>query len=451
MEFLLLLFISNIFCQPEKIHIVNIGDENFKSEVTKNLIFVFNHMKHGASSPCYGLNSYYTDIFDQKWDGFCELTKKGYLQLFKLGRIYQERYYRLLDISKPDTNKVKSFASQANKTLMSSNAFFFGMYYNNNTPIETQLTVPVRNFKNYVGNELIPIFYYGDRMNCKGWNATVKSNINNNVKEFNNYFNNFINKYQNVFDQFIYDERIINNKSPLDKVKIFCSSYISNYYDERYHNIEIFKTLNYTEEQFYNLYYDCLELNYYRYMNIEFGGEGEKVPMLILSDLIKDIIFYMDEIIQNSQNPKFVSYIGHDSTMAGFQIILNKAFNVRPKLMSFGSNQLFLLYKVSDTENEKEKNYNVKYFYNDQLSMSINYSEFKTNLLNIIKNEDELELFCDGLKPYDYVLLSLCSGIIILFLSIVSICCYNRNIIFNRKIYMSLKEETKEKSVEIKN
>ena len=139
--------------------------------------------------------------------------------------------------------------------------------------------------------------------------------------------------------------------------------------------------------------------------------------MIVLSELINDMLFYMDEIIQNPENPKFVSYIGHDSTLAGLQIILEKAFFIPPKLMNFASNQIFLLYKDPDTANDPdiEKRYRVKYFYNDQLSMITQYDEFKKGLLNLMKTEYNLEYFCEGFKPYDYVVLGLCSGIIILF------------------------------------
>ena len=160
----------------------------------------------------------------------------------------------------------------------------------------------------------------------------------------------------------------------------------------------------------------------------------------------------MDDAIDNPHNAtKLLNYIGHDSTLAGLQIILEKAFDVPPKLMNFASNQLFLLYKVSDNENEVDKNYEVRYFYNDQLSLVKNYEEFKEALLNLMKVDHNLQLFCNGLKPYDYLVLFLLSAIIILFISIVSVCTYYRNTIFNKKIYMSLKEEPKEKSVEIKN
>lgn len=446
-----LLFITNILTFREKLQIVNLLNPNFRPEETKNLIFGFNHMKHGASSPCYGLNEYYADIFDQRWDGFCELTKKGYLQLFKLGKIYQQRYFKLLNLTNPDVNKVKSFASQANKTLMSSNALFYGIFLNNNTPIEEQLTVPVRNFKNYVGEELIPIFYYGDENNCKGWKKMVENNMKKKADEINRRLMRFYNNYKKVFEAVKYNERMSESKTLLEKVDLLCSSYVSNYYDDRHHKIRFFKDLNFTEEKYYDLYYDCIDITLYRYMNIYYGDDAKKVPSIILSDLIKDMLFYMDEIIKNPESTKFVSYIGHDSTIAGLQVILEKGFNVSPKLMNFASNQLFLLYKESDNETEIEKNYVVKYFYNDQLSMIVDYAEFKHNLLKLLNTQNDLQFFCEGLKPYDYLVLCLSSGIIILLFGIISVCIYHRNLLFNKKIYMSLKEESKEKSVDIKN
>ena len=446
-----LLFITNILTFREKLQIVNLLNPNFRPEETKNLIFGFNHMKHGASSPCYGLNEYYADIFDQRWDGFCELTKKGYLQLFKLGKIYQQRYFKLLNLTNPDVNKVKSFASQANKTLMSSNALFYGIFLNNNTPIEEQLTVPVRNFKNYVGEELIPIFYYGDKNNCKGWKKMVENNMKKKADEINRILMRFYNNYKKVFEAVKFNERMSESKTLLEKVDLLCSSYVSNYYDDRHHKIRFFKDLNFTEEKYYDLYYDCIDITLYRYMNIYYGDDAKKVPSIILSDLIKDMLFYMDEIIKNPESTKFVSYIGHDSTIAGLQVILEKGFNVSPKLMNFASNQLFLLYKESDNETEIEKNYVVKYFYNDQLSMIVDYAEFKHNLLKLLNTQNDLQFFCEGLKPYDYLVLCLSSGIIILLFGIISVCIYHRNLLFNKKIYMSLKEESKEKSVDIKN
>ena len=454
-KIILISIISNIFCQRDKLQIININNPNFQPKEIENLIFGFNLMKHGASSPCIGLNDHYIDIFDQKWDGYCELTKKGYLQLFKLGKIYQQRYSRLLNISEPepDINKVKSFASQANKTLMSSNALFYGMYIKNHTPIEQQLIVPVRNFKKSVGNELTPIFYYTERKKCQTWKKFVDNNLNKNSGPINGRLMKFYNSYNKVFNLLKNDIRMINSNTLLEKIDLMCNAYISNYYDDRYHNIKIFKTLNFNEEQFYNLYYDCIEISLFRYINVEYGEDGQKVPMIVLSDLIYEMIFYMDEIIKNPDNTKFVTYIGHDYTLAAMQVILEKGFNIPPKMMNFASNQIFLLYKDPENENENdiEKRYTVKYFYNDQLSMITEYADFKKNLLKLMKTENDLEFFCEGFKPHDYIFLGLSSAIIILIFTIINTFCYHRNTFVNKKKYMSLDEESREKSIEIKN
>ena len=275
--------------------------------------------------------------------------------------------------------------------------------------------------------------------------------MNKKANEINGRLGGFFKRYRDVFNLLKNDERMIKSKTLYEKVNLFCSSYISNYYDDRCPKIPIFKKLKYTPAQLYNLYYDCIEINLYRHVGVEYGWEGRKVPMIVLSELVEDMLKYMDDIIKNPDSPKYVSYIGHDSTMAALQIILEKAFNVPPKMMNYASNQVFLLYKLDENDNNVEKNYNVKYFFNDQLSMVNTYDEFKKGLLDVMKTEKNLEYFCGGLKSYDYVVLLLCSGIIFLFFSIVSICCYHRNDIFNKKVYMSLKEEPKEKSVEIKN
>jgi hypothetical protein len=357
-------------------------------------------------------------------------------------------------LSNPDITKVRAFGSQANKTLMSSNAFFYGMYYNKDTPIDEQITISVINFKQFEKSELIPIFYYTESSNCKGWQKIIANNMNEHSKEINERLNIFVNRYQNIFDSLKYEERIINSKTLYEKVNLFCTSYISNYYDERLSRVEIITSLNYSKEQLYNIYYDCIELNLYKYINIEYGWEAQKVPNIVLFELINDTLYYMDSIIKNPDNPKYVSYIGHDSTMVGMQIILERVFNITPKMMNYASNQLFLLYKTNDnnnTDTDIDKNYMVKYFFNDQLLMVISYDEFKKGLLELNKTGDNLEIFCEGLKSYDYVILCLYSGIAILIFIILRICRYNRNMIFNRKRYMSLKEEPKEKSVEIKN
>ena len=69
---LIIIFLSflKILCLREKLRIVNTSNQYFQNEENSELIFVFKHMKDGANSPCYGLNDYYTDIFEQQWKGY---------------------------------------------------------------------------------------------------------------------------------------------------------------------------------------------------------------------------------------------------------------------------------------------------------------------------------------------------------------------------------------------
>ena len=446
-SFIIILFFLNIQCLRETLKIVNTSNPYFSSEDNSNIIFVFNHMKHGANSPCYGLNDYYADIFEQQWKGFCELTKKGFLQLFKLGKIFQQRYDKLLNIKSknPDVNKIISYASKENKTLMSSNAFFYGMYYNNDTPVEEQIVVPTRNFKIIPDKELIPIFYFGDINNCMGWKNLVDKIDENKIEPLNDFFSKFIKSYENIFNLLNSRDKMRYSKSWFEKINLFCSSYISNYYDERYKNIDIFQQLKYTEEQFYDLYYDCNLFNLYKYTLIQYNGEAKDVPQVILSDLLNDMFRYMDFAINNinNENPKFLSYMGHDSTIAAMQVILQRLFNVKTKIMNFGSNQIFLLIKNGNT-------YEIKYFYNDELLLNINYDEFKNRILDLMKkNEKDLVYFCQGFQKKDYTIIILFSTIVALFIANVSVCLYHRTTLCERKKYISI--EPTGKSIEIRN
>ena len=445
-KFILITSFLNALVINEKLKIVNVSNPLFLNEKNSNLVFVFNHMRHGANSPCYGLNDQYEDIFDQQWDGDCELTQKGFLQMFKLGKIYQQRYKELLNISNnPDINLVLSYASKENKALMTSNAFFYGMYLNNDTPIEERFVIPTRNFKKNNDTELIPIFYFGDINNCDGWKKLVnKTNINK-IEKLNDFMTKFLKDYEKIFNIIKDKEQMINAENSFEKINLFCSSYISNYYDERYKNIKIFKESEYTEDKLDDLYSDCHLFNLHKFTLIQYNNDAKNIPATILSDLIKDMIKYMDLIINSpeEENPKFVSYIGHDSTIAALQVILNRLFGVPFKMMNFGSNQVFLLFK-------NEQNYEIKYLYNDELLLHINYKEFKKNILNFVKsNEKDIVYFCQGFKFRDYTFLVLFCTIMALLVANISICLYNKNIFCEKKKYMSI--ESSVKSVEVRN
>ena len=48
---LLIIFITYIYSQREKLQIANVENQNLKPKELKKLVFAFNYMKHGTSSP----------------------------------------------------------------------------------------------------------------------------------------------------------------------------------------------------------------------------------------------------------------------------------------------------------------------------------------------------------------------------------------------------------------
>ena len=112
-------------------------------------------------------------------------------------------------------------------------------------------------------------------------------------------------------------------------------------------------------------------------------------------------------------------------------------------MINFGSNQIFLLIKNGNT-------YEIKYFYNDELLLNINYDEFKNRILDLMKkNEKDLVYFCQGFQKKDYTIIILFSTIIALFIANVSVCLYHRTTLCERKKYISI--EPTGKSIEIRN
>ena len=442
--FLLLILTKKIFAfDQSKITIISQNNKNYESE--DKLLFAFQFMRHGARSPCRSLSKDFIDIFGHKWDGNCEITKKGYYQLYKMGLINRERYKNLINFKEQNSFEIYAYSSISNRTLMTANAILHGMFFDKNIPTEEQLTIPVHNIAKNSKGENIPVFYYTNKKNCKKWSDIMefnfmKKNILSYEKIFLEKYGNILNEIEKISDYFAKIEQNII------KITVFCDNFISNYYDER--KINLFSKLKYTDEQLYDLYLDCHEFNLKRYMEIYFGYEAEYVSTIVISEYIQKLINYMDNIINNSeQNPKFVLYAGHQSTVAAMELYLKKIFNITYDIMLFGSHQDFLLYK--EKNNEK---YLVKYFYNDKLKLTMEYNEFRKKVMDSSVRKENTEFFCKTYTKTDYVALGLCCGIIIVFIFIINIFRYFYSWNIRKKFYLreEINTNTTPKEINVK-
>ena len=103
----------------------------------RKLIFVYEHVRHGARSPSSGYNSYFKDGVDEygvnwKYDG--ELSAIGKRQHYLLGVRNRLKYGKeglgLLDFTKYDPREILIHATEYNRTHQSINSELYGMYKN---------------------------------------------------------------------------------------------------------------------------------------------------------------------------------------------------------------------------------------------------------------------------------------------------------------------------------
>ena len=163
---------------------------------------------------------------------------------------------------------------------------------------------------------------------------------------------------------------------------ILADEFISNYYQgtefkdfvaQTGIDIELF--LNYSAES----------KNYYIFhMDVD-----EKAGVMAASPQMRDLINYMDNIINNkSESPKMVIHGGHDNTLNCVQYFMKSAFQIPIKYIPFSSNVYFELHK------ENENDYYVEYISDGVSLLKKDYNTFKNIVLATAWSEDQIDEFC---------------------------------------------------------
>ena len=353
-----------------------------KKILTKDpkLLFVYEHFRHGARAPCNFLDKDSKDIFGELWDGECELTKIGIMQHYILGKKNRERYkdffnqnYTLYDIL--------VYSTERDRCIQSAQAQLRGFFNNSLANI-----IPIHTIEY---NYNIPVFYYDRKDSC----------IILNKYRNNNYFSpktisfigDFIFKYFSLLNK-ISNQHHLNINYTL--VEIVCGAYICNYFDDR--NISLINELNINKDE---LYKDCIEYNHLKHFEIKLGNDAEFSAILASSLNFKNLIGYMESIINKVINsPKYVLYSGHDTTLSSMQVFLKNAFNVEIQYIPFASQMVIHLI-------QKENGLYVNYYFNGKLLLDIPYQDFKYKIENLLWTRKEIENFCKIKKEISFIIL----------------------------------------------
>ena len=376
-----------------------------------NIVFVYEHVRHGARSPLFfDGNTKYLDRFGTQWEGAMEITNVGKREHYVLGIHNRLKYSSLINFTKYDYQEIKVFSTNVGRTVQSIQAELLAMYLPGTLPKLTkeQLAVaypPFQNLSSEIRDEVaelndstiikdinvFPIQFsdpkkvqLNEPVNCpymKQYQEDIKANsvtLKDFMKNFNAKYGDKLKEVLKLTDKELNDFEYIET--------ILAEEVLCNYYDGN-KLTDFFNKTGFNETEF--IEDNRLSKRIYTY-NINLD---EKTGIMSASPSMKEIINYMDDIINNkSQAPKMVMQGGHDTTISYFQYFMKHVFNISIQYISFASNIYFELHKnISESESDK---YYVEYILDGVTKLIIDYPEFKTKVLGAVWNDEDINKFC---------------------------------------------------------
>ena len=402
------------------------------------LIFVYEHVRHGIRGPSASYNSLFingVDEFRVSWEGEGdgELTLLGRRQHYDLGVRNRIKYRKgenglgLIDFSKYNPEEVLFHVSDYNRTHQSLNSQLLGMYQpgilkslnpqeiNGSFPpnaekwfneksesIYSEILEEINSLDNQTIIDNIPIFNvhpFGENRifnlekNCKSLdNMRIES-----LKGKEDLLYGYFLKYKEELKTFFNFEDYSN----FTNVRIMNSitdHYIGDYKSFKdlslFHNITAIDLDEFYEEST-KFYYNWL-YNYYC---------TNKTCVMESSRLMEDLLGYMERRIHfypktTYYAPKLVIDCGHDTTVGPMQMFMYEAwkdkpeYDVKTKYCGFASNIYFELYK----KREDKPKYYVYYYIDEELIHIFEYDEFKETIRNHIYTQDEIAEYCKNDK-----------------------------------------------------
>ena len=383
---------------------------------TQKLLFVYEHVRHGARGSPFDHSSPFIDEYGTQWEGDGTLTNVGQRQHYIIGirnrlkylnflnfsyfdereiliestnsnRVIQSLYAELIAMYLPGTGKKfdkeneKNVAFPPNKNLLTEDVFTEIEKMNNDCIINQMSVFPVK----FVAKN--PLNWEENCPNSVKYNANRRPKVDKDIfipfcEKFDKKYGEQLQKYFNEENKdFIYD---------LDRLISYTDGFIANIFngkilDDFYNKTEINK------DEFLEY---CIELKkIYLYeitCDMNLGVLGASGYMRDILDYMNKRIEHEDEI--NYDYPKFVMQGGHDTSLNTFQYFIKAAFGYDVKFISFSSNVYFELYReINDNDDKK---YVVKYFVDFEEIFSIDYLKFKENVEKFIWSNDKYLDFC---------------------------------------------------------
>ena len=400
------------------------------------LIFVYQHIRHGARGPSASYNSLFKDGIDEfrvSWEGEGdgELTLVGKREHYDIGVRNRHKYGKgknglgLIDFSTYNPEEVLFHVTDYNRTHQSLNSELIGMFQpgllktlteqqvngsyppndkvwfekiSQNETLYADIIEEIESLGNKTIVDNIPVFNvhpfgpnrtFNLETNCKNLDKMRLDSLKGKDDLLYGYFLKYKDELKDFFQfenySYFTDIRMMNS---------ITDHYISDY--KNYKDLSAFHNLTGIDldefmEKSGKFYHDWM-YNYYC-TNTTCSMESSR--------LMEDLLGYMKRRIQNYPQttykaPKLVIDCGHDTTVAPMQMFMYETwedkpeYGVRTQYCGFACNIYFELYK---TRNGPTKYY-VYYYIDDELIHIFDYDEFDETVRAHIYTQDNITEYC---------------------------------------------------------
>ena len=412
-------------------------------------IFLFEHIRHSHCSPDFKKERTildHKDIFCNEWKSSNLLTKIGKRSAFLQG--YRTRlYYKDFLPEHYHQNEIFYFSSPAKRVIQGIHAQMMGLFYLKNFEYTVDLnkSYPPGNrikqidiLMNKLGNDvlgrhvdILPYDIINDdeldylflRKNiCPGINEIKNDNVKKNENVFNELYKNYISNFGNGLKEY-FNKTSTDFLKDYDFINKMSNLYIIGYDNNRF-NHELNTKYNIDLRQFYKL---NKEFQFNSLFKRELNYQLSKIA---LSKTLPKILKWMENRVQIALSdkktlhdeingePKYVLYAGHANTLGVFEVFMRYVFNTKLVYPEFTSHFFFDIYKYDNKDNVI-KNYKVKYIFDDEILLEIDYLTFKKKIEENLMDEQQIHEYC---KIKENKLNSFTLLIIIILFIVVSIC-----------------------------
>ena len=401
------------------------------------LIFVYQHIRHGARGPSASYNSLFVngvDEFRVSWvgEGDGELTLVGKREHYDIGVRNRHKYGHgpnglgLIDFSTYDPEEVLFHVTDYNRTHQSLNSELMGMYQpgllktltekekngsyppnqevwlnksKENDTLYQEILKEIESLGNKTIVDNIPVFNvhtfgpnrtFNLENNCKNLENMRMASIENKTDLLYGYFLKYKEELRVFFD--FDDDSFVTNIRMMNSIT---DHYISDY--KNYKDLSVFRDetgidLDEFMEKSGKFYHDWM-YNYYC-TNTTCSMESSR--------LMEDLLGYMERRIAIKDNtksykaPKMVIDCGHDTTVAPMQMFMYETWEDKPEYgintqyCGFACNIYFELYKTKDDIPK----YYVFYYIDDDLKHVFEYNEFYDTVKKHIYTQEEIVEYC---------------------------------------------------------